>query len=295
MLDALNKFADDTKGLKEIKDMKDREQLQKALDNLVRWAKDWGMKYNVDKCKIMHIGRNNPGHCYSMEGRELVKIEEEKDVGVIVHKGLKPSQQCNKAANTARGVLNSLIRNFHYRDRFIFLKLYKQYVRPHLEFACPAWSPWLISDREKLEKIQEKAVRMISGLKSRNYMERCHELGLETLESRRVTQDLVHAYKIIVGDLESNIFELVGQNKHRATRFAEDDRNIVKKRAVTEVRRNFFTNRVADTWNTLDRTIKTAPSLAAFKRAVKTTKREGGRPAREHAMAHERDGQPRAV
>ena len=61
-LDMLLKFANDTKGLQEmeINGEEDRTKLQTTLDRLVKWAEDWGMKFNVDKCKIMHVGRNNP-------------------------------------------------------------------------------------------------------------------------------------------------------------------------------------------------------------------------------------------
>jgi hypothetical protein len=54
------KFADDGKGMKEIRCWQDAVELQAVLDNLFEWAKLWGMKFNVEKCKIMHIGRNNP-------------------------------------------------------------------------------------------------------------------------------------------------------------------------------------------------------------------------------------------
>ncbi len=74
--------------------------------------------------------------------------------------------------------LGQLRRNFHYRDRFTFLRLYKQYVRPHLEFSAPAWSPWLQGDKDTLEKVQEKAVKMVAGLKGTGYLEKCVELGL---------------------------------------------------------------------------------------------------------------------
>jgi hypothetical protein len=57
-------------------------------------------------------------------------------------------------------VLNQLKRNFHFRDRHIFVNLYKQHVRPHLEFSSQAWSPWLVGDIEVIEKVQEKAVRI---------------------------------------------------------------------------------------------------------------------------------------
>ena len=128
------------------------------------WAKDWGMEFNVDKCKIMHVGRNNPQFEYSMGGTTLRAVEEEKDIGVTIHNSLKPSRHCKKIADTANAVLRQLTRNFHFRDRHIFKKLYTQYVRPHVEFASPAWSPWNEADKEIIEKVQMQAVKMISGL-----------------------------------------------------------------------------------------------------------------------------------
>ncbi len=57
------------------------------------------------------------------------------------------------------------------------MKVYKLYVQPHLEFAVPAWSPWTKADSEVLEKVQRRAVGMVTGLKSRDYEERLKELG----------------------------------------------------------------------------------------------------------------------
>ena len=80
----LLKFADDTKGLQEIRGEDDRNKLQLALDRLAEWAEDWGMKFNIEKCKIMHVGNNNPRYEYFMAGQKLKVVEEEKDIGVIV-------------------------------------------------------------------------------------------------------------------------------------------------------------------------------------------------------------------
>ena len=43
------------------------------------------------------------------------------------------------------------------------------YVRPHLEFSTPAWAPWAEGDKNILEKVQRKAVGMVSGLCSKVY------------------------------------------------------------------------------------------------------------------------------
>jgi hypothetical protein len=124
------------------------------------------------------------------EEQSWKRTEEEKDIGVTVTKNLKPLAQCNKAARRAAAVLGQIRRNFHYRDKYTFVKLYKQYVRPHLEFSSPAWSPWLQGDKDILEKVQEKAVNMVSGLKGNTYLEKCAELGLKSLEERRKDQDM---------------------------------------------------------------------------------------------------------
>jgi hypothetical protein len=119
-----------------------------------------------------------------MRGTKLKTTEEEKDMGVYVIKNLKPSSQCHRAAVRATAVLNQLKKNFHYRDKHTFVRLYIQYMRPHLEFAAPAWSLWNIGDQEELEQMQQKAVRMVSALKVTTYEERCEELGIQTLKER---------------------------------------------------------------------------------------------------------------
>ncbi len=85
------KFADDTKGAKVIESVADRDKLQEALDCLCDWADKWGMAFNVAKCKVMHVGRNNPEYDYTMRGVKLGKTDEEKDIGVTITKNLKES------------------------------------------------------------------------------------------------------------------------------------------------------------------------------------------------------------
>ena len=53
------KFANDTKLYRIVRNEEEKRKLQEALDNLCQWAKEWGMEFNVAKCKIMHLGQNN--------------------------------------------------------------------------------------------------------------------------------------------------------------------------------------------------------------------------------------------
>jgi ribonuclease P/MRP protein subunit RPP40 len=103
----------------------------------------------------------------------------------MVTRILRPTPQCAKAARTAATVLSQVSRAFHFRDRPIFVTLYTQYVRLHLDFASPGRSPWAQADKECLERVQWKAMRMVSGLESGNYEEKLRELGLMTPKKRR--------------------------------------------------------------------------------------------------------------
>jgi ribonuclease P/MRP protein subunit RPP40 len=132
-----------------------------------------------------------------MKGQVLEETKEEKDIGVMVTSNLKPTAQCAWAAKTAQTVLGQISRTFHYRDRHIYLRLYKQYVRPHLEFSTPAWAPWTEGDRNCLEKVQQRAIKMVFGLKSNIYEERLRELNMPTLLERRHQADMVMVHKIL--------------------------------------------------------------------------------------------------
>ena len=104
----MNKFADDTKAANIILRYQDVKDLQDCLDRLVTWADTWGMSFNVTKCKVMHVGRNNPRVEYYMAGTKLETTEAERDIGVKVHKSLRPSTKCTEAARRANVVLGQI-------------------------------------------------------------------------------------------------------------------------------------------------------------------------------------------
>ena len=207
------------------------------------WAETWCMSFNLDKCKILHVGRSNQQYNYSMNGVPLAVTEKEGDIGVIVSNTLKPSLQCAEAARRANGVLTQVSKSFLYRDKKTFLQLYKQFVRCHLEFAIPAWSTWSAGDIDVLERVQKRAVNMITGLQSRIYDDKLRELGKDSLLKRRIKFDMVQTYKIInkIDRVETETwFNLVGRTNHMQTRNSGYEKNIIAKRARTDVRKYLF-------------------------------------------------------
>ncbi len=234
-------------GIKEIKSEKDRTELQETLNNLVRWADRWGMSFNVGKCKVMHIRPNNPCHNYTMDDQQLQTTDEEKDVGVHVNKNLKPAGNCKKAAIKATVVLNPILRNFRYRDRHMYVGLYKQYVCPHLEFASPAWYPWTHEDIQKIEKVQKKALK------------------LEIQEKRREAQDLAQVFKILKGKDKLNpdiLFEKAGRRQNA------DLWHLVHRQARTDARLHSFSVRIVGNWNSIANKSKDVDNVKSVKKKL---------------------------
>ena len=62
------KFADDSKIFSRIQDTDDRLRLQKDLNQSLECSREWQMKFNVEKCKVMHVGSSNPRYTYEMDG-----------------------------------------------------------------------------------------------------------------------------------------------------------------------------------------------------------------------------------
>jgi hypothetical protein len=55
----MKKFVDDTKIGQTQRTADDQVKLQRALDAVEAWASEWGMEFNVGKCKVMHVGLHN--------------------------------------------------------------------------------------------------------------------------------------------------------------------------------------------------------------------------------------------
>ena len=121
----------------------------------------------------------------------LKSMDKERDLGVIVSRDLKPSRQCTDAAKKANQALGMIKRNITSRSPNILLRLYKSLVRPRLEYAVQAWTPWMRKDIDLLESVQRRFTRMINGMEGLTYQERLRCLRLPSLEARTRRGDAI--------------------------------------------------------------------------------------------------------
>ena len=245
----ISKFADDTKIASRVTTSDDQEKVQSDLDRLANWAQKWQMNFNTDKCKVLHIGNNNDHANYSLNGVQLSKVDQEKDLGVIISSDLKPQKHCKEVIKTANKLMGFIGRTFEYKSEKVIRTLYNSLVRPHLEYCVQFWCPYYKKDIDKLERVQRKMTKMIPRLRNKSYEERLKELNLFSLTKRRLRGDMIEVFKILKGFDNINVNDFFKLDRSNVTR--NNGYKIIGKRFTSHEAKHFFVNRVVNVWNGL--------------------------------------------
>ncbi|GAB0180786.1 mitochondrial enolase superfamily member 1 [Grus japonensis] len=158
------------------------------------------MKFKKGKCRVLHLGKNNPMHQYRSGADLLGSSAAEKDLGVLVD---------NKLSMTSN------MPSWPRRPMVSWGALRRAWPAVRGRFSSPSTLPWsghiwssvspslrtpqFKKARELLERVQRRAMRMMRGLEHLLYEERLRELGLFSLEKRRLRGDLINTYKYLKG------------------------------------------------------------------------------------------------
>ncbi|PKU37176.1 rna-directed dna polymerase from mobile element jockey-like [Limosa lapponica baueri] len=104
----LSKFVDDTKLCGAVDKLEGRDVIHRDLNRFTRWTCAKLMKFNQDKCKVLHLCQGNHKHKYRLDREWIEGSPEEKDLQVLVDEKLNMNLQCAHAAQKASHILGCI-------------------------------------------------------------------------------------------------------------------------------------------------------------------------------------------
>ena len=258
----VNLYADDAKIYGVANTEEDRRKIQDDISAVVKWTGKWQLPLNIKKCKVLHLGPKNQNHDYTLEGSMIEKTELEKDLGIMVDKGIKFHTQCASVVKKANMMLGIIKKGFDFLDEKNVTLIYKAMVRPILEYANVVWGPIYKTDQNRIEKVQRRMTQIIPSLSDLSYQDRLRKLGLHSLAYRRKRGDMIAVFKMMTGRATGKrFFEIFEQGgRTRGHNF-----KIKKFLAKKDVRRHRFAQRIINSWNNLPPGVVNADSVNAFK------------------------------
>lgn len=257
-------FADDIKLWARIRSFDDCTLLQKDLDVLHNWSVENKLPFNFGKCRVINIGKRFD-FTYTLGSHQLAWTNEEKDLGVWISSSLKTSIQCNAVYKKTSQVLALLKRTFGRFTRETFPIIINTYIRPNMEYAVQAWSPWLQKDVTLLQRIYHRATKLVIGFQNMTYDERIAHLDLFDFYYRRIRGDLILTYKIL-NTPNHPLQSLFQRGPNRVTR--QHRFSLAVPNSRLNCRRYFFSVRVCFLWNSLPESVVSCSNISLFKIAL---------------------------
>ena len=256
----LSMYADDTKLFKTISVKDDCTLLQNDLNSIAKWADSWQMTLNPSKTKLLTIGNCKVQFDYVLHGKDIEKVSHINDIGVTIQSNLKFTTHCTNTLKKAYYVIRTIFTTFKGHNHSFYMKMYTCYVRPILEYASQIWSPVLITNIDRIERVQRYYTRRLCS-RNDDYMQRLDLFNIDSLEERRIKSDIVLFFKLTKNVINMNVsdhYTIVKRNRGHS-------KHLFLYYSRTDKRKYFWINRIVPHWNKLSNDIVTSDNAKLFK------------------------------
>ncbi|EYC42787.1 hypothetical protein Y032_0518g2821 [Ancylostoma ceylanicum] len=139
--------------------------LKTSLQKLLAWASLNGIHVNLSKSACMTISKKILDRSslvdYFHSGLSLPRPTVIRDLGLLVNPRLGSADYIEVIQRKALQKMYLLFRNVRHANKDVYLKLYKAYIVPQLEYASQVWSPYLRKEIRAIEKVQVVFTRIL--------------------------------------------------------------------------------------------------------------------------------------
>ena len=241
-----------------VKSGHDAQLLQSDLNQILHYFETWQLKVNPEKCTVLHLGHSNSPHDFLINNAAIPTSNESKDLGYLMTNNCSSNKYIAKIAATAHFRIKQMNISLHCNDIKFKVFLYCTYIRPLVEYVTPIWSPHLINEIDRVEKVQKRFTKLLPGMRNLNYKERLATLNLKSLEERRIIFDLILIYKI-----HNNIISFTDYVFFEPANTVTRGHNLKLKNiyARTNIKKFNFPTRTIQYWNNLPANVVNSDSL----------------------------------
>ena len=145
-----------------------RDSVQRALDCLANWQDTWGTTFAPAKSSFVIFSRkrNVPDVVLRIKDAQIPEAASVKFLGLHFDKRLTWREHVRYLRDSCMKRLNVLrsVQNFAWgADRYSLLMIYKSFILSKLEYACHIYDAAATSTKDRLNCVQNTALRLATG------------------------------------------------------------------------------------------------------------------------------------
>ena len=270
---SISLYADDIALYRSITSPTDYAVLQADISAIATWVEEERhLKLHADKCHFMLISRKRtcsiaPPALFVKAGTPLQQVNSAKYLGILVTSDLSWSEHIARICSKTRKLIGLMYRRFHYCSPELLLRLYKAFIRPHLEYAPQVWDPHLVKDIELLEKTQRFALRVCCKDWSATYLDLLDLCQVPSLSNRRRAAKMCQLYKIVHRLVDCEKAPVVRRSLQYSCRRSNPIQIQTLLAHTSQYQFSFYPHSIS-LWNNLSISNDSLLSLAHFKYSV---------------------------
>lgn len=266
-------YADDSSLLSTSKDIHYIEnEMNNDLKELSEWSNKWLITFNPDKTEAM-LFSNRLTESYpeiKFENRLVKYVDTHKHLGLSLSSNAKWNDHIDNLMLRCSKMVGILRKLKFTLSRKCLNAMYLSFVRPILEYADVVWDGITDNQSCRLERLQNEAARMVTGLTRSTKLDDLYaEVGWTSLSERRKVHKLSTFYKIVNGLVPSYLTDIlppsVGEYTNRALRNSTNFRAPLTRHEL--YRKSFFPSMII-LWNKLPNHVKESENITSFKKQV---------------------------